>query len=103
MRARRRAYVSGWVRTEHAGKPVVVIGNLTVGGTGKTPLTIWLARQLTAAGLRVGIVSGGYGRSGGGRPLAVRGDSGWAQVGEDPPLPPRPPPGAAAVAAHRAP
>src|SRR4029077_9956647 len=59
MRARRRAYVSGWVRTERAGKPVVVVGNLTVGGTGKTPLTIWLARQLIAQGLKVGIVSRG--------------------------------------------
>ena len=46
LRARRRAYASGWVRAERAGRPVVVIGNLTVGGTGKTPLTIWLAREL---------------------------------------------------------
>src|SRR5205807_1265575 len=64
MHARRRAYVSGWVRTERAGKPVVVVGNLTVGGTGKTPLTIWLARQLLEQGLKVGIVSRGYGRRG---------------------------------------
>ncbi len=84
VRARRRAYAAGWPRTERVGAPVVVIGNLTVGGTGKTPLTIWLARQLTAAGLRVGIVSGGYGRSGGGRPLAVQSDSDWRQVGDEP-------------------
>jgi tetraacyldisaccharide 4'-kinase len=83
MRARRRAYVSGWVRTERAGKPVVVVGNLTVGGTGKTPLTIWLARQLIAQGLKVGIVSRGYGRRGAG-PRAVQSDSDWRQVGDEP-------------------
>jgi tetraacyldisaccharide 4'-kinase len=83
MRARRRAYVSGWVRTERAGKPVVVIGNLTVGGTGKTPLTIWLARQLIAQGLKVGIVSRGYGRRGA-APRTVRSTSDWRQVGDEP-------------------
>jgi tetraacyldisaccharide 4'-kinase len=41
--------------------PVVVIGNLTVGGTGKTPLVAWLATHLAACGLRVAIVSRGYG------------------------------------------
>jgi tetraacyldisaccharide 4'-kinase len=41
--------------------PVVVVGNLTVGGTGKTPLTAWLATKLAACGLRVAIVSRGYG------------------------------------------
>jgi tetraacyldisaccharide 4'-kinase len=83
MRARRRAYVSGWVRTQHAGKPVVVVGNLTVGGTGKTPLTIWLAHQLIAQGLKVGIVSRGYGRRGA-APRAVQSASDWRQVGDEP-------------------
>jgi tetraacyldisaccharide 4'-kinase len=83
MRARRRAYASGWVRAQRAGKPVVVVGNLTVGGTGKTPLTIWLARQLIAQGLKVGIVSRGYGRRGAG-PRAVQSTSDWRQVGDEP-------------------
>jgi tetraacyldisaccharide 4'-kinase len=43
------------------GVPVVVIGNLTVGGTGKTPLVAWFSTRLAAVGLRVGIVSRGYG------------------------------------------
>ncbi len=43
------------------GVPVVVVGNLTVGGTGKTPLVAWLASALAAVGLRVAIVSRGYG------------------------------------------
>jgi tetraacyldisaccharide 4'-kinase len=83
MRARRRAYVAGWMPTQRAGKPVVVVGNLTVGGTGKTPLTIWLARQLTAEGLKVGIVSRGYGRRGA-EPRAVQSTSDWRQVGDEP-------------------
>jgi len=43
------------------GVPVVVIGNLTVGGTGKTPLVAWLSTKLAAIGMRVAIVSRGYG------------------------------------------
>jgi tetraacyldisaccharide 4'-kinase len=43
------------------GVPVVVVGNLTVGGTGKTPLVAWMASSLAAVGLRVAVVSRGYG------------------------------------------
>ena len=43
------------------GVPVVVVGNLTVGGTGKTPLVAWLSTHLAAVGMRVAIVSRGYG------------------------------------------
>jgi tetraacyldisaccharide 4'-kinase len=71
------------ISTERAGKPVVVVGNLTVGGTGKTPLTIWLARELSAQGLKVGIVSRGHGRRGG-EPRAVQATSDWREVGDEP-------------------
>src|SRR5207253_11278636 len=48
MRARHRAYASGWVRTERAGRPVGVGGNLTVGGAGQPRLTIRPARPTAA-------------------------------------------------------
>ena len=83
LAARRRAYQAGWLRRESAGKPVVVVGNLTVGGTGKTPLTLWLARELGARGLEVGIVSRGYGRSGR-EPRRVKLGASWREVGDEP-------------------
>ena len=81
--ARRRAYRTGLLPTRRLARPVVVIGNLTVGGTGKTPLAIWLARELAAAKLKVGIVSRGYGRRGSGA-RSVQSDSDWRDVGDEP-------------------
>src|SRR5215469_7441434 len=77
---RRRAYERGWVRSYGVGRPVIVVGNLTVGGTGKTPLTIWLANHLRQRGFEVGLVSRGYGRDQGGL-RAVTADSAWREVG----------------------
>ena len=62
---RRFAYRHRMLRQYRSLRPVVVVGNLTVGGTGKTPLVIWLAGELAARGLRVGIASRGYRGAGG--------------------------------------
>lgn len=62
MRLRRWGYRRGWFARHGVGVPVLVVGNRTVGGTGKTPLVIALARALTARGWRVGVVSRGHGR-----------------------------------------
>jgi tetraacyldisaccharide 4'-kinase len=59
--ARRAAYRRGWFRTHRLPRPVVVVGNITVGGVGKTPFIIWLANRLGARGVRVGVVLRGYG------------------------------------------
>ncbi|MBS0422193.1 MAG: tetraacyldisaccharide 4'-kinase [Proteobacteria bacterium] len=85
MALRRAAYAAGVLPTHRAGKPVIVVGNLTVGGTGKTPLVAWLAQQLSLTGLRVGIVSRGYGRSGD-SPESVHAESSWREVGDEPML-----------------
>ncbi len=58
---RRRLYRAGILPTRKLPRPVIVVGNLTVGGTGKTPLVLWLAAALRARGLRPGIISRGYG------------------------------------------
>jgi tetraacyldisaccharide 4'-kinase len=81
---RRSAYAHHWLTTHRVGKPVIVVGNLTVGGTGKTPLVIWLARHLTERGVKVGIVSRGYGSQAGEAPRLVSGASNWQDVGDEP-------------------
>ena len=65
MRRRTSRYDSGAAETHAVDVPVVSVGNLTVGGTGKTPFVIWLAQQLAAQGLDVGIASRGYRGAGG--------------------------------------
>jgi tetraacyldisaccharide 4'-kinase len=63
MRLRRSLYARGWLRTHRVAGPVIVVGNLTVGGTGKTPFVIWLVERLRDLGLKVAVVTRGYGRS----------------------------------------
>jgi len=64
-RLRVALYRRGLLKQNRLNRPVISVGNLTVGGTGKTPMVIWLAERLLAQGLRVGILSRGYKGSGG--------------------------------------
>ncbi|HEX6999976.1 MAG TPA: tetraacyldisaccharide 4'-kinase [Gammaproteobacteria bacterium] len=77
------AYARGWLPTAALPVPVIVIGNLTVGGTGKTPLVIWLARALTERGTAVGIVTRGYGGRASQWPQLVDADSDPRLVGDE--------------------
>ena len=81
--ARRALYAAGVLPAYKVGRPVVVVGNLTVGGTGKTPVVAWLAEHLTERRISVGILSRGYGSAGGG-PREVRPTSDWREVGDEP-------------------
>jgi tetraacyldisaccharide 4'-kinase len=63
--ARRYVYAKHLRRPTRIARPVVIVGNLTVGGTGKTPLVCWLVAQLGQRGFRPGIVTRGYGGSSG--------------------------------------
>lgn len=80
---RRFLYQRGVLNAVRVNRPVVVVGNITVGGTGKTPVTIWLARQLKERGMNPGVISRGYGGSVGHNPLQVTGDSDPAVVGDE--------------------
>jgi tetraacyldisaccharide 4'-kinase len=85
VRQRRAWYGANPAAACRLGVPVIVVGNLTVGGTGKTPLVIWLARFLTHAGYRPGIVSRGYGVCLQ-QPLLVTAGCDAAQAGDEPVL-----------------
>ena len=63
MKIRRFFYKIGIMKSRSVSVPVIVVGNITVGGTGKTPLVIWLSEYLYFKGFKVGIVSRGYGGS----------------------------------------
>ena len=81
----RYMFRQGWRSRHRLPVPVVVVGNITVGGTGKTPLTLALVQALQARGWRPGIISRGYGAlSGAVHPVAV--DEDPARVGDEPAL-----------------
>ncbi|MGY1424631.1 tetraacyldisaccharide 4'-kinase [Lysobacter sp. A289] len=83
---RRWLYRVGALRTRHPGIPVVVVGNITAGGAGKTPLTIALAERLRREGWNPGVASRGYGRADAGNPVWVHADTEPAVGGDEPVL-----------------
>lgn len=83
---RRRLFRGGLLKSFRVSVPVVIVGNLTAGGTGKTPITIWLVRALRDRGIRAGVVSRGYRGKIGHSPLPVMAHSDPSVVGDEPVL-----------------
>jgi tetraacyldisaccharide 4'-kinase len=83
---RREAYRRGWRPCVDARVPVIIVGNVSVGGTGKTPFVIWLAAQLAQRGRKVGIVTRGYRGKGTEWPRVVAANSDPDEVGDEPVL-----------------
>jgi tetraacyldisaccharide 4'-kinase len=82
---RRGLYRRGWLASVRLPVPVLVVGNLTVGGSGKTPLVIWLVDSLRQAGWHPGVISRGYGGTYG-TTAGVRPESDAGLVGDEPAL-----------------
>jgi tetraacyldisaccharide 4'-kinase len=80
---RRLAYRWGWIRSKGLAVPVVIVGNISVGGTGKSPLIIWMAQRLIEMGHRPGIILRGYGGSVGSEPTQVTPESAAGEVGDE--------------------
>lgn len=83
---RKAAYDAGLLAARRAPVKVISVGNLAVGGTGKTPFTILLLARLVAAGHRPAVVTRGYGAQGGHRPLVVARGTTAAEAGDEPVL-----------------
>lgn len=82
----RLSYRLGWRKVWRAPVPVVVVGNLTAGGNGKTPVVVWLVEQLQQRGIRVGVVSRGYGGNAQRYPLVLDAQTSSEQAGDEPVL-----------------
>jgi tetraacyldisaccharide 4'-kinase len=80
---RRRLYRCGLLKTHEFATPVIVVGNITVGGTGKTPFVIWLAHFLKEQGFKPGVVSRGYGGTKNQTPRFVTPASLASEVGDE--------------------
>src|SRR5437588_4551663 len=63
MKARAALYDQGLFHVHNVSVPVISVGNITTGGTGKTPLVEWIARRLADVGHHVGVLTRGYGRT----------------------------------------
>ncbi len=82
-RLRRQAYRYGWLHIPDISVPVIVVGNLSIGGTGKTPMVIWLANWLAEQGYKPGVVSRGYGGQAKNWPQIVKVNSNPFRVGDE--------------------
>ncbi|MDA0147318.1 tetraacyldisaccharide 4'-kinase [Vibrio sp. LaRot3] len=85
-RSRRSQYQSGKKSAYRAPVPVVVVGNITAGGNGKTPVVVWLVEMLQAQGYKPGVVSRGYGAKAPQYPLLVNSDTSTQYSGDEPKL-----------------
>ena len=86
VRRKRRRFVTGLSPSYRAPVPVIVVGNITVGGTGKTPLILYLIEHCRARGLRVGVVSRGYGAQPPSLPWRVTAGQSAREAGDEPRL-----------------
>ena len=82
---RRRAYQGGWLKATRLPVPVIVVGNISVGGVGKTPLTLALIEELRLRGFAPGVISRGYGGNTRG-PVLLDSRSTPSVVGDEPVL-----------------
>jgi tetraacyldisaccharide 4'-kinase len=80
---RRALYRSGILLPDVLPVPVIVVGNISVGGSGKTPCTLWLAERFAAAGYRPGIITRGYGGHARSWPRLVSAESKAHEVGDE--------------------
>ncbi|EEW05792.1 Tetraacyldisaccharide-1-P 4'-kinase [Vibrio mimicus VM603] len=85
-RSRRKAYQTGDKPSYRAPLPVVVVGNITAGGNGKTPVVVWLVETLQNLGYRPGVVSRGYGAKAPSYPLVVSEQTPAEHCGDEPKL-----------------
>ncbi|MDO5053923.1 MAG: tetraacyldisaccharide 4'-kinase [Pasteurella oralis] len=83
---RRALFKHNILSSYRAPVPVVIVGNLSVGGNGKTPVVIWLVQQLQQQGLKVGVISRGYGSQSNTYPLLVTAQTDPLQGGDEPVL-----------------
>ncbi|OYT95675.1 MAG: tetraacyldisaccharide 4'-kinase [Pseudomonas sp. PGPPP3] len=84
VQSKRQRFLAGQSPSYRAPVPVVVVGNITVGGTGKTPLILYLIEHCRARGLRVGVVSRGYGAQPPSVPWRVTAEQSADEAGDEP-------------------
>ncbi|WP_024690487.1 tetraacyldisaccharide 4'-kinase [Pseudomonas tremae] len=82
--SKRARFVAGEGDIYRAPVPIIVVGNITIGGTGKTPLILWMIEHCRLRGLRVGVVSRGYGAKPPSLPWRVQPDQSAAEAGDEP-------------------